>query len=124
MKNIEALCHLYREIVGQQGSADLPDPFPSVGYYFCPLPHPKLWASIRFAHLSDEPQRSSASLLLYVPGAGPDGGGAQYLEIQAFSGPGGERFEPFFYERQTGRDPVDLEYCGTILQRFKELIAQ
>lgn len=122
MKNIEALCRLYRELV-KEGARDLPDTLPLEGHYFCPLPEPSpLWASIRFKCLQGDERRRSAAIVLYVPSAGTGHHDIHYLEIQAFDGLNGGRVEPFLRERMPGRDPFILDQCRVILEKFKEII--
>lgn len=123
MKNIEVVCCLYRELVGADGSRDVPGEFPLEGYYFCPLPLPsKLWVNIRFGHMKGDMTRQSAILQVYIPGAGADGNDAPYLEIQAFTGPGADRFEVFSYERQPDRDPACVAQCAQILEHFRSMV--
>lgn len=123
MEIIGVVQRLYGELVGTQGLADVPSMPPLKGLYFCPmLQKQKLWVSIRFGHMTGDESRRAVSLNIYVPGVGVGGIDMQLLEVQAFTGPKGQRAEilPHF-QQLTQCDPDVVAECLSIIARFEEL---
>ncbi len=126
--NVELLVQLYREIVGPEGSADLPFEVPETGFCFSPMPTVnRLWASIRFGtHQPDGKYQKSAILQVYAPGAGPDGRDATYLEIQAFDPSESPRMghNIHLYEKVPGREIDKIKECEVILNLYNQMCAK
>lgn len=126
--NVELLVQLYREIVGPEGSSDIPEEIPAQGYCFAPMPTVnKLWTDIRFGiHQPEGKFQQSAILKVYAPGAGPDGHDATYLEIQAFDPSESPRkgHNIFLYDKVSGREISKIKECEVILNLYYQICSR
>lgn len=134
--NVELLVQLYREIVGPEGSSDIPEEIPAQGYCFAPMPTVnKLWTDIRFGiHQPEGKFQQSAILKVYAPGAGPDGQDAVYLEVQAFDPVEIQTFDPsesprkghniFLYDKVPGREIDKIKECEVILNLYYQICSR
>ncbi|MBP6858972.1 MAG: hypothetical protein KBC33_04070 [Candidatus Pacebacteria bacterium] len=120
-KHIDFLSSFYRQLVGEDGSRDVPYPPPEKGRYFFPMPTVnKLWARITFAVSAEF--GPTAALQFYAPGAVSD---AVYLTI--FSR--GKLSEPkqvvigsFQNERIYPLDNAKGEECKVILALCQKMV--
>ena len=123
--NVDILIDLYREVIGSKSPHLLSDEMHRKGSCISAIPTVnKLCARIDCGtHQPEGKYTQSAIFKVYVPGAGPDGQDAVYLEIQAFDPSESPRMghNRFLYDGVPGREIAAIKECQVILNLHDQM---